>query len=84
MHIKLNLPVHNHPLAAIAIHTTFIPGVLGFLRSSSSPDINSVAFMLQDIQHLALISGLRVRGIGANPSTSNTGSNFSDIRRREQ
>jgi hypothetical protein len=42
MHIKLNLPVYNHPLAATAIHTAFIPGVLGFLRSESSPDINPV------------------------------------------
>jgi hypothetical protein len=41
----------------------------------------SVESMLQGIQYLALISGLRVRGIEANPSTSNTGSNFSGIRK---
>jgi hypothetical protein len=42
MHIKLNLPVYDHPLAAVAIHTAFIPGVLGFIRSASGLDINSV------------------------------------------
>lgn len=49
MHIKLNLPVYNHPLAATAIHTAFIPGVFRFLRSESSPDINSVLQPLRSL-----------------------------------
>jgi hypothetical protein len=52
----------------------------GAVQLKSLVSAISVEFMLQGIQHLALISGLRVRGIGATPSTSNTGSNFSDIR----
>jgi len=54
----------------------------GAVQLKSLVSAISVEFtcMLEGIQHLALISGLRVRGLGANPSTSNTGSNFSDIR----
>jgi hypothetical protein len=56
----------------------------GAVQLKSLVSAISVEFMLQGIvyrlQHLALISGLRVRSIVANPSTSNTGSTLSDIR----